>query len=263
MTLDASLRSAGHAALSLLGRSMTLVKVSHITDELAGVVTETGTKYVVQGAMASSVGLTTRFPQVDWNGTAVGDVIKVAYLSAQDMRAHGVRPAQTDRILIGGSSWEVTALADYEPGASTVLYRCLVTRLSVADTADEGDAVVATSSGLVYTQSSTGLAVGSMVVDSAGVWIKAQANGTDPTDRSGLSNGIVVAIPSSTQVVVVSESAVVTASLGLAEGTTFWLSQATAGDVVTTRPNTGWVQELGKVLPGSRTLWFPREGFFL
>lgn len=251
-----TLRSAGDAALDTLGRTVTIQRVTESIDNLRGVTRESVATY-------SCRGLLVRYKRADREGTAVGDSSRTAYLSATDLAALGVRPQSTDRVVVGGSVWEVVEVMDYEPGASPVLHRVRVERLVRGDATSAEDPVLSTSDGISYSQTAHGLAVGDVVRQSGSDWVEAQGNGTDAGDRSALGRGIVSSVPDENTVVVVTETAQLNINLGLTIGVAFYLSQGSAGAVTTSKPTSGWVQELGYILPGSKTLWFPREGYFL
>lgn len=120
------------------------------------------------------------------------------------------------------------------------------------------DEAYVSTAGIEYTQAAHGFSVGQAVVDQAGVWVPAQANGTDPADTSDLASGIVTLVRDTNRFRVVAEPAVLSISHSFNVGDLLWLSRATAGLITSTDPGgDGWRQQLGRILPGSLLLWEP------
>lgn len=101
------------------------------------------------------------------------------------------------------------------------------------------------TAGFLQTQAAHGFAAGDAVYHGAGGWALARADDVDT-----LAAGIVLSAPdaNSFRVAYLAGQEVTLAAHGLgAAGTVLYLSEATAGLVVTSAPSTGFIQRLGQV----------------
>lgn len=128
-----------------------------------------------------------------------------------------------------------------EAGWYSWLIECPYYREETVGAASE----VAVYGNQLVTQAAHGLAVGDWIKAAAGTYGKAQAN----AEANLCWPGVVVQVVDTGQFrfAYVGKANLPAHGYGTA-GTKLYLSQATAGAVVTSEPSTGWVQQVGKVI---------------
>ncbi len=110
-----SMRLAGHAALTTLGRTVTVLKVTETLDKISGRVTDSTTRTDVTAYLA-------KYKREEVDGSAVLNEDRKIWISAKDVADAGITLEKEDRIIIGSETWQMIEIKEYTPGDTATLY---------------------------------------------------------------------------------------------------------------------------------------------